>query len=502
MAFYFKTKKLDITTTDPLVVVMNAADAAQFGFTSERNVHLCWRDVCLFVTVDFSDTEVLPGEVGLFQDVWSKYGIPAEDIVAIEIPEPPESMESVRKKLRGEQLNYEEIKTVITDIAKRRLNLIETTYFAAASYNPGFNEDEIYNLTKAMAETGDQLDFSGGDPSKKVVDKHSIGGIPAKGITPILVPIVSSFGLIVPNTSSRSITTPAGTSDMLEVIMPVTLPKEKIIETVAKENACLVWGGSMELAPADDVLINIERPLHMESYDKFLVSIVAKKVAMKVTHLLVDIPYGKGAKVEHLEDVEKVKQNFEKLGKKFGIVIDVYAREALSPDGYGIGPVLEIRDVLKIFERAEGRPVKLESLAIEMAGRLLELSGTAAPGKGSAMAQSKLENGEAEEKFWSIATAQGAKKKVKSTDLILAEYMHNVTADHNGVISRIGNREVVKIARALGAPFIKEAGMYIHKLKGENVTAGEDLVTLYATSPERLELGVEVMEEYKDFIEY
>jgi thymidine phosphorylase len=258
----------------------------------------------------------------------------------------------------------------------------------------------------------------------------------------------------------------------------------------------------MELAPADDVLINIERPLHMESHDKFLVSIVAKKVAMKVTHLLVDIPYGKGAKVEHLEEVEKVKEDFEELGRKFGIVIDVFAREALSPDGYGVGPTLEIRDVLKIFERTSDRPIMLENLAIEMAGRLLELSGTISPGKGSAAARAKLENGEAEEKFWSIAMTQGAEKKVKSTDLILAEYTHTVVADHNGVISRIGNREVVKIARSLGAPFIKEAGMYLHKLKGDNVSAGDELVTLYATSPERLELGVEVLEDYKDFIEY
>jgi AMP phosphorylase len=502
MAFYFRTKKLDITTGDPLVIVMNAEDAAHFGFTSERNVHLCWRDVCLFVTVDFSDTEVGRGEIGMFQDVWSKYGIPSDDMVAIEIPEAPKSMESIRKKLSGEKLSYEEIHDIILDIARRRLNLIETTYFATASFSPGFDKEEIYFLTKAMAETGDKLDFTGGDPDKKVVDKHSIGGIPAKGITPILVPIVASFDLIVPNTSSRSITTPAGTSDMLEVIMPVTLSKEEIVRTVAKEYACLVWGGSMELAPADDVLINIERPLHMESYDKFLISIIAKKAAMKVTHLLIDIPYGKGAKVEHYEDVEKVTQDFIDLGKKFGITVEVFAREALSPDGYGVGPVLEIRDVLRIFERHPERPVKLEETAIEMAGHLLELAGAAPPGKGVEMARSKLENGEAEEKFWSIAEAQGAKKRVKSRDLITAEYTHTLSADHSGVIRRIGNREVVKIARALGAPFIKEAGMYLHKLKDDTVQNGEDLVTLYASSPERLELGIEMMEENNHFIEY
>ncbi|MDD3661702.1 MAG: thymidine phosphorylase, partial [Candidatus Dojkabacteria bacterium] len=177
-------------------------------------------------------------------------------------------------------------------------------------------------------------------------------------------------------------------------------------------------------------------------------------------------------------------------------------REALSPDGYGVGPLLEIRDVLRVFERSPQRPQMLESLAIDMAGRLLELAGVVPEGQGNAMARAKLESGEAEEKFWSIALEQGAEKKVRSTDLIEAECSHTVAADHSGMISRIGNEEVVKIARALGAPFIKEAGMYLYKLQGDNVSSGEPLVTLYASSPERLEIGVEVLSQHKNFIEY
>jgi thymidine phosphorylase len=502
MAFYFRTKKLDISTGDPLVVVINTQDAYQYGITKDRNLSLCWRDICLFVSVDFSDSQVAPGEIGMFQEVWSRYSIPANDMATIDIPEPPHSMEGIRRKLRGETLSYEEIYGIIDDIAKRRLSAIETTYFAASSYSPGFNEQEIYDLTKAMAATGDTLDFSDGDPTKKIVDKHSIGGIPAKGVTPVLVPIVASFGLTVPNTSTRSITTPAGTSDMLEVVMPVALTKEQILETVRKENACLVWGGCMELAPADDVLINVERPLHMESYDKFMVSIIAKKLAMKITHLLIDLPYGKGAKVETLEQVQEVKEGFDKLAKKFGIILDVFPRESFGPDGYGVGPLLEIRDVLRIFERSPERPMALEGLIIEMTGRLLELAGAVPRGNGIEQARAKLENGEAADKFWEIAFAQGAVRKVVSTELVPAEYTKTLAAQHGGMISRIGNKEVVQIARSLGAPFIKEAGMYFHKLVGDNVNAGEELVTLYTTSPERIELAMNVLERNSNFIEY
>jgi putative thymidine phosphorylase len=356
-------------------------------------------------------------------------------------------------------------------------------------------------MTKAMAETGDILDFSGGDPNKRVVDKHSIGGIPAKGITPILVPIVSCFDeLAVPNTSSRAITTPAGTSDMLETIMPVALTGEQILDVVDKENGCLVWGGGLHLAPADDILINVKRLLNMEAYETFLISIIAKKVAMKVTHLLIDVPYGPETKVPNISEVEKVERKFEELCARFGIDVHVYKRKSLSPDGYGIGPMLEMRDVLRIFERHPDRPRALESTAVDMAATLLEMSGVVETGKGNEIARAKLENGEAKEKFWSIAKTQGARKEFKSDELVLAEFTHTINADRTGVIDQIENREVVDVARSLGAPFIKEAGMYFHKLAGQNIKSGEPLVTLYATSKERLELGQDVYNQLDNFI--
>jgi AMP phosphorylase len=288
---------------------------------------------------------------------------------------------------------------------------------------------------------------------------------------------------------------------MLEVVMPVALTRDKIESVMKKENACLVWGGGIDLAPADDVLIDIERPLNIESHEKFLVSIIAKKVAMKVTHLIIDIPYGEGAKVENISEVEVVTNKFLELAERFDIKLQVYSREAISPDGHGIGPLLEIRDVLRIFERHPERPVALEDIAIDMAGQLLELAGEAEVGEGARIARGQLENGAAEDKFWSIAFSQGATKKVKSTDLATAEYSYLIKANKTGMISRIGNREVVEVARALGAPFIKEAGMYFHKLRGDNIEKGEPLVTLYATSPERLDLGKEVFEKLGDFIE-
>jgi AMP phosphorylase len=289
---------------------------------------------------------------------------------------------------------------------------------------------------------------------------------------------------------------------MLEVVMPVILTKDQITKVVQDHGACLVWGGGLDLAPADDLLINIERPLRIESVDKFLVSIIAKKVPMQISKLIIDIPYGEGAKIEKFEEVNSVEQDFEKLCAHFDIDVEVYKREAFGPDGHGVGPTLEIRDVLRIFERHPDRPKTLESLIIDMTGRLLELSGVAKSGEGSSIALSKLENGEASKKFWEIAMAQGAEKRLKSDELVLAEHTHTIKAEKGGVISRIGVRETVDIARALGAPFVKESGMYFHKGVGESVKSGEDLFTLYAMNPDRLEVGINVMKKSGDFIEF
>lgn len=514
MATYLKTRKLDVSAGDPQIVLLNEKDALEEGFMIGKKAILSWRDITLFVTVDLTDSQVDPGEIGLFNEVWEKYRIPQHEMVALTIPQPAESLDAIRKKIQGEKLNYDEIYKIMDDIAHRRLSSVEMTYFAATYYNPGFDDEEVHHLTKAMAETGDMFEFvkEGDGPSasststsqagKIVADKHSIGGVPAKGVTPVLVPIVASCGLVIPNTSSRSITTPAGTSDMLEVVMPVIQTKDQILDVVSKHGGCLVWGGGIDLAPADDLLINIERPLRIESVDKFLVSIIAKKIPMQISKLLIDIPYGEGAKIDKFEEVNSVEQDFERLCGQFDIDVEVYKREAFGPDGHGVGPSLEIRDVLRIFERHPERPKPLESLIIDMTGRLLELSGVAKVGEGAKLALSKLENGEAEQKFWDIALAQGAGKKLSSDEIVMAEHTHTVKAEKSGVISRIGIRETVDIARALGAPFVKEAGMYFHKLVGDNVKSGDDLVTLYAMNPDRLEVGMNVMKKVGEFVEF
>lgn len=492
MGLYLKAKKLDRESMIPNGITLNAVDAQTLGVNEGDIINFSSGNVSIYVSADITDTDLNEGYVGMNEEIWTKYKIPNDTIVELSMMDRPKSIEHIKKKLLGERLNEEELADITRDISERKIHEVEIAYFMSTFFNPGFNDDEVLYTIKGMANAGDILDFknirNNGD---MVVDKHSIGGVAAKGITPILVPIIASHGLVIPNTSTRAITTPAGTTDILEVVMPVALENDELLDVVRKTGGCMVWGGALKLSPADDVLITVERGLHIQSFQKLLVSIIAKKVSMGISHMVIDIPYGPGTKVPNPDDVELLKDGFITLFAKVGIKCEVYTRMVSGPDGYGVGPNLEVRDILRIFERHERRPKILEETALGMCAVLLEMTGTVPEGEGLKSARAKLESGEALEKFWEIGEAQGAKERVTSEDIQkkMGEYSESYKATTTGKIQVIDNKEIVKIARALGNPFTKEAGIDFHYTVGEKVRAGEDLVTIYAASMDRLNSG-------------
>ena len=277
-------------------------------------------------------------------------------------------LDSIRKKLLGEKLTYHEIYELMDQIAQKKLGDVLTTYFAASGYSKGFSNKELYFLTKAMVETGEKLHFRG-----IVADKHSIGGVPGTRTTLIVVPIVASAGFTIPKSSSRAITTAGGTADDMEVLAKVDFSKKQIYRIVKKTNGCIVWGGSFNIAPADDEIIKVEEPLLFESYDKILVSIMAKKLAFGSNHVVIDLPYGEMVKVHRLKDAEILKEKFMYLANQFKIHIKVLIRRTDEPAGRGIGPVLETREALRVLQQKESRPLDLEIRSLDLAGTLLDL---------------------------------------------------------------------------------------------------------------------------------
>ena len=495
MGLYLKSTKLDFEGGKDLYVVLNKNDAEKIGISDGDMAFLGYRDTEMYVKVVITDEKVKEGEIGLYEELVDERFAPVNRRVFIDIPKPTESLDAIRKKMEGGRLTEGELQSIMKDIGSRKLRETEVAFFVSTFFNPGFNEDEIYWMTKAMANSGTTLNFKDiKDNGDVVVDKHSIGGTAGKGITPILVSILAASGLVCPNTSTRAITSPAGTSDILEVVMPVAIQEKEVYKVVKQTGACLIWGGSLYLAPADDEIINVERSLRIQEFQKVLVSIVAKKLAMGVTYVLIDLPYGENTKLDRPDDLEFLEREFKKLFSKVGINCFTIRRRIKGPEGNGVGPALEIREALRVLEQTDNRSKSLERTVLDMAEILLEESGKAKKGDGRRMASELLESRKALDKFWEIAQAQGQKNIIGSEEIQIGEFSFEIKAYKDGKIESINTRGIVDIARALGTPKIKKAGIYLNKEIGDLVEKGEVIATIYSETESRLKNGKEIVD--------
>ncbi len=402
-----------------------------------------------------------------------------------------EALKAIQKKLIGKKLNYKEIFAIMDEIAHDRLGDVLTTYFAASGYSKGFTYDEIYYLTKAMVETGEHLKFKG-----VVADKHSIGGLPGTRATMIIVPIVASAGFLIPKSSSRAITTPAGTADSMECLASVTFDENEIYKIVEKTNACIVWGGSFKIAPADDEIIHVEEPLALESFDKILVSVMAKKIAFGSNHVVIDIPYGPTMKVHHREDGEQLARKFKYLANRFDIKLEVNVSHSHEPAGNGIGPLLEAADALKVLEQVPSRPMALEERSIDLSAQLLSLcledAGKEIKDEANkfespkAWAESILRTGAAHKKMQEIIEAQKGDPTITSDKLHPGPKTKGKQSKKTGRVKSIDSRNITLIAKILGAPQDHRAGLFLHKRIGDSINDGEILFDMYAETDHRL----------------
>lgn len=400
------------------------------------------------------------------------------------------AVEAIKKKLTGEKLSYREVFSLMDEIAHQRLGPVLTTYFAAAGFQHGFSNDELYYLTKAMVETGEKLHLTG-----IIADKHSTGGVAGTRTTMILVPIIAAAGIKIPKNSSRAITAAAGTADTMEVLAKVTFTPLEIEQIVNKIGGCIVWGGHLGIAPADDVLIQVEEPLAFESFDKIIVSIMAKKVASSANHFILDVPVGPSMKIKHFKDAELIATKFKMLADKFNMKISVDINETLEPAGRGIGPILEARDVFEVLEQKKGRPLALEEKALRLAGRLLDSCFADIPQRkdlfGEDVAKQILVSGEALNKMKEIIKEQGGDSNVSSETLIPGDQIYECKSEENGRIVAVDNKQINVLGRILGSPNDKKAGIYLQRRIEEHVAVGDVLFTMYSTDKWRLKEAYE-----------
>lgn len=421
-------------------------------------------------------------KIGLFAETYEKLNIESDDLVEITAADKPRSLLHIREKLDGKRLSPAQLNEIVHDIVHGNLSDVEMTYFVAGCYSHGLSDDETAALTRAIVANGKKLAF----PGKIVADKHCIGGVPGNRVTPIVVAIVASAGILMPKTSSRAITSPAGTADAVESIANVTINAHRLMEIAKTVGGFMVWGGGVDLAAADDRMIKIRNPMSLDPEGMLLASIMAKKHSVSANHVLIDIPVGPGVKIADAAHAQHLKSRFLQIGKMLGMKVKVIITDGKQPIGNGIGPFLEMVDVMKVLKNETDAPKDLREKAIMESGILLELTGKARKGRGQKMAEELLDSGKAWKKFNQIITAQGKKRMPK-----LAKFSVKITAKQNGKVMAIENKTIAHLARIAGAPKDVSGGLVIHKKIGEAIRKNEALFTIYANSPDRLKYAME-----------
>lgn len=488
-----KLKVIDVnlSTGGPSIAIINEKDAKLLGIHASDRILI--RRIKTGNTVisvaDISSEHIHPGEIGLFEEPLKKLGAGRGVHVEVMPSERPRSLQYISAKLEGESLSKRQIYEIVKDIVENHLSEVEMTYFVAACYSKKLSMQETVHLTNAIVETGTRLNLN----KKIILDKHCVGGVPNNRTTPIVVPILAALGYTMPKTSSRSITSPAGTADTIEVMAPVSLSLEKIKEVLAKTNACMVWGGgNMNLAAADDKLIRIRHPLSIDPEGMLLASIMAKKKAVGATHCLIDIPYGFMAKFPTKKSAESLSKKFVQLGRMLGMKVKVVMTDGSQPIGNGIGPALEAFDVINVL-KGEG-PNDLREKAIFIASEMLGMVGEK---NAREKVLEVLDSGKAYAKFKEIIIAQGGRKKIK---IPRAREFFDVLASKDGTVRQINNKVIARVARIAGAPEDKAAGLYLRVHCGDRVKKGSVLFTIHAQNKLKLNAAKEIAKESEHIV--
>lgn len=424
------------------------------------------------------------GELGLSKSAFAQLDVADGHTVTVAQAEPPASIGALHRKLGGERLGQEDFRAIVHDISAHHYSKIELTAFVVATHRDELDREEVHFLTQAMVEAGARLDWH----EPLVVDKHCIGGIPGNRTSMLVVPIVAAHGMLCPKTSSRAITSPAGTADTMEVLAEVELPIERLQQIVQQHRGCLAWGGTAQLSPADDVLISVERPLALDAPGQMVASILSKKIAAGSSHLVLDIPIGPTAKVRSMPEAQRLRRLFEYVARRMKLALDVVITDGRQPIGQGIGPVLEARDVMRVLENDPRAPMDLRQKALRLAGRMLEADPDVRGGDGYAIARDILDSGRALQKMNEIIDSQG-RRAFDHHHPALGHLSFDVPARGTGVVSGIDNLQLARIARLAGAPKVPEAGVDLLRKLGETVRDGEPLYRVHASYPADLEFA-------------
>jgi thymidine phosphorylase len=463
------------------------------GFNAQTRVKVELNKRSIIATLNMVETDILKhNEASLSNYAWNLLAAKDGDEILITHPKTLDSISYIRSKIYGNELSKLETETIIKDVVSGQLSDINIAMYIAASGGNRLTRHEVLDLTQAMINTGQQLHWS----APLVVDKHSVGGLSGNRTTPIVVAIVAAYGLFIPKTSSRAITSPAGTADTMEVFTNVTLSIPTMKKIVEREHGCVVWGGAIGISPADDLLIRLERTINLDSVGQMVASIISKKIAAGSTHIVIDVPIGTTAKIRSFAQAEQLKTLLEYIARQFNVQIKIIFTDGSQPVGRGIGPALEARDILAVLNNDLNAPADLHEHALILAGHLIEFCPHVKPGKGFEIAASILASGQAFTKFQAICEAQGGMKEIP-----IASFSYIMESKYSGLILNIDNRHIATIAKLAGAPDAKSAGIELLAKLNSRVEKSQPLFKIHAETKAQLNYALDFLQQGHDIFQ-
>ncbi len=395
----------------------------------------------------------------------------------------------IKKRERGE-LTTDEIRWLVAGYTQGSVADEQMSAMAMAILLNGMNRREIRDLTLAMIDSGERLDFQG--LQAPTADKHSTGGVGDK-ITLPLAPLVASYGVAVPQLSGRGLGHTGGTLDKLEAIpgWQASLSNTELYSQLAEVGAVICAAGS-GLAPADRKLYALRDVTGtVEAIPLIASSIMSKKIAEGTSALVLDVKVGSGAFMKTLDRATELAQTLVQLGQDAGVKTSALLTDMSTPLGRKIGNALEVEESIEVLQG--GGPADVVDITVELAAEMLRLVGI------DADPRENLQNGKAYDKWRQMISAQGGNP---DAELPKAKHSTQILAPSSGVLTKLDALDVGVASWRLGAGRERKedavqfgAGIELHAQLGDRVEAGQVLMTLFTDTEEKFPRAVELAEQ-------
>ena len=396
----------------------------------------------------------------------------------------------IRVKRDGGELSPEEIAWVIDAYTRGVVGDEQMAALNMAIFIRGMNRREIVDWTQAMIASGETMSFA--SLGKPTTDKHSTGGVGDK-ITLPLGPLVSSYGVAVPQLSGRGLGHTGGTLDKLESIpgWQADVSNEAMMQILADSGAVVAAAGA-GLAPADKKIYALrDITATVDSIPLIASSIMSKKIAEGTASLVLDVKVGSGAFMKDLEQARELARTMVDLGNDAGVKTRALLTDMSTPLGLTIGNALEVRESVEVL--AGGGPADVVELTCELARNMLELAGIP-----DADVEEALRDGRAMDSWKKMIRAQGGDPDAA---LPTASHTHDVVAHSDGYLTELDALALGVGSWRLGAgrarkddPVQATAGIQIFAKPGAKVSRGQKLLTLHTETPERFERALAAIE--------